>query len=164
MDELDNLITDPLGSLAPDHARIATALELLGGLLGTEPASTQRWEPRDRGNGLLYRLWDALPVVHAVAAVHGITEAEAVRAVQAAVRQVKTDDDAIDVLSAQLSELGVGGLRDLMGRTLELETHAPLNLGSYALSCVDSDVMRDTYARTATALHERSRAAQPVAA
>lgn len=164
MDELDNLAADPLGSLAPDQTEIATALELLGDLLATQPAATQRWEPRDRGNGLDYRLWDALPTVHAVAAAHLITEAEAVHAVQAAVRQVKTDDDVIDVLSEQLGELGVGSLRDLMGRTIELEVHAPLNLGCYAISVVDSDVMQEAYARTATTLRERLLAAKPAAA
>jgi hypothetical protein len=164
MDELDNLATDPLGSAAPGAAQISTALGLLADLLGTAPAGTERWQPRDRGNGLLYRLWDALPVVHAVAAAHLVTEADAVHAVQAAVRQVKTDDAVVDLLSDHLAELGVGRLRDLMGRTIELETHAPLNLGAYALSVVDSDAMQAAYARTARLLQERSVAAPPAAA
>ncbi|MDH2416210.1 hypothetical protein [Nocardioides sp. CER19] len=156
MDELDNLATDPLGSLAPGAAQVATALDLLSDLLGTAPARTQRWEPRDRGNGLNYRLWDALPLVHTIAATHQVTEAEAVHAIQAAVRQVKTDDDTIDVLTEHLAELGVGSLRDFMGRTIELETHAPLNLGAYALSVVDSATMQDAYAHTAAALCRRA--------
>jgi hypothetical protein len=161
MDEIDNLAADPLGSLAPEAAQVATALELLSDLLGTAPARTQRWEHRDRGNGVAYRLWDALPLVHAVAATHLVNEAEAVHAVQAAVRQVKTDDEVIDVLAAHLAELGVDSLKDFMGRTIELETHGPLNLGAYALSIVDSDAMQAAYAGTAMALRERSLPAQP---
>lgn len=164
MDELDNIATDPLGSPAPGSAQVSTALGLLGGILTTAAAKTQRWEPRDHGNGLPYRLWDALPIVHAVAADHLITEAEAVHAVQAAVRQIKTDDDVIDILSEHLTELGVESLKDFMGRTIELETHHPLNLGAYALSVVDSDAMQAAYARTATALRERSLPAEPTAA
>jgi hypothetical protein len=164
MDELDNLAADPLGSPAPGTTEISTALDLLGDLLGTAPATTQRWQPRDRGNGLPYRLWDALPLVHAVAAAHLVTEAEAVHAVQAAVRRIKTDEEVIDVLSEHLTELGVASLRDFMGRTIELETHHPLNLGAYAVSVVDSDAMQATYARTATALHQRSLGARPAAA
>lgn len=163
MDELDHITTDPLGSLAPGAAQVSTALELLADLLTTAPARTQRWEQRDRGNGLPYRLWDALPLVHAVAARHLVTEAEAVHAVQAAVRQVKTDDDVVDLLSEQLAPLGLGTLRDFMGRTIELETHAPLNLGAYALSVVDSDVMQAAYARTARTLGEQALAAEPAA-
>lgn len=164
MDELDNLAADPLGSPAPGQDQISTALGLLGDLLGTAPSRTQRWERRDHGNGLPYRLWDALPVVHAVAAAHLITEADAVHAVQAAVRQVKTDDGVIDVLAEHLAELGVGSLKDFMGRTIELETHHPLNLGAFALSLVDSDAMQAAYARTATALRGHSGATQPAAA
>jgi len=161
MDEIHNLAADPLGSLAPETAQVATALELLSELLGTAPARTQRWEHRDRGNGLAYRLWDALPTVHAVAAKHLINEADAVHAIQAAVRQVKTDDDVIDVLANHLAELGVGSLKDFMGRTMELETHGPLNLGAYALSIVDSDAMQAAYATTARELRERSLRAHP---
>jgi hypothetical protein len=164
MDELDHLATDPLGSFAPSPAQVSTALGLLGDLLATPAARTQRWERRDRGNGLPYRLWDALPLVHAVAAEHLITEPEAVHALQAAVRQVKTEDEVIDVLSDHLAELGVDSLRDFMGRTMELETHAPLNLGAYALSVVDSDTMQAAYARTATALRERTRSELPTPA
>ncbi len=82
-------------------------------------------------------------------------------------RQVKTDEDAIVVLSDQLADLGVETLRDFMGRTIELETHAPLNLGAYAVSMVDSDTMQEIYARTAAALCERaipSLPTQPTAA
>ena len=164
MDELDNLAADPLGSPAPGPAQISTALGLLADLLTTAPTRTQCWERRDHGNGLPYRLWDALSLVHAVAATHQIPEAEAVHAVQAAVRQVKTEDDVIDVLSEHLADLGVASLRDFLGRTIELETRHPLNLGAYALSVVDSDAMQDAYARTATALRERSLSAPPVAA
>ena len=160
MDEIDNLAADPLGSLAPQAAQVATALELLNDLLGTAPARAQRWEARDRGNGLTYRLWDAVPMVHAIAATHLLNEAEAVHAVQAAVRQVKTDDEVIDILAAHLPDLGVGSLKDFMGRTVELETHGPLNLGAYALSMVDSDAMQGAYAVTARALRERSLPAQ----
>ncbi len=74
MDELDNLAVDPLGSLAPGAAQVAKALGLLSDLLGTAPVRTQRWEPRDRGNGLSYRLWDALPLVHTLAAADQVTE------------------------------------------------------------------------------------------
>jgi hypothetical protein len=161
MDELDNLAADPLGSPAPGEAQISTALQMLADLLATEPASTQTWEPRDHGNGLPYRLWDALPLVHAIAATHLVSEPDAVHALQSAVRQVKTDDDVVDILSERLAELGVGSLRDFKGRTIELETHAPLNLGAYALSLVDSDAMQTAYADTASALHERSRTAAP---
>jgi len=164
MDELDYLAADPLGSPAPSTAEVATALGLLGDLLNTAPVKTQRWERRDHGNGLPYRLWDALPTVHAVAAAHRIAEADALHAVQAAVRQIKTEDHVIDILAEHLSELGVSSLRDFMGRTIELETHHPLNLGAYALSVVDSDAMQVAYARTATALRERAHAAEPTAA
>jgi hypothetical protein len=164
MDELDLLAVDPLGSPAPSPEQISTALGLLADLLGTAPVRTQRWERRDRGNGLPYRLWDALPLVHSVAAAHLITEPEAVHAIQAAVRQIKTDDDVIDVLSEHLAELGVGSIKDFTGRTIELETHGPLSLGAYALSTVDSDAMQAAYARTASALCERSLAAKPTAA
>jgi hypothetical protein len=99
--------------------------------------------------------------VHAVAATHLVTETEAVHAVQAAVRQVKTDEDVIDVLAGHLAELGVGSLKDFMGRTIELETHGPLSLGAYALSVVDSDAMQQAYADTATALCRRSLSAEP---
>ena len=156
MDEIDNLAVDPLGSPAPGSDQISTALALLGDLLTKEPVTTQQWAPRDHGNGLSYRLWDALPMVHAVAAAHRIEEADAVHAVQAAVRQVKTDDDVIDVLVDHLGEIGVATLKDLLGRTIELETHYPLNLGAYALSMVDSDAMQEAYARTAAALREQA--------
>lgn len=164
MDELDLLATDPLGSPAPEPAQISTALGLLGPLLRTAPVKTQRWERRDHGNGLPYRLWDALPAVHAVTAAHAITEAEAVHVIQAAVRQIKTDDDVIDVLAEHLGELGVSSLKDFLGRTIELETHHPLNLGAYALSVVDSDAMQAAYAETAVRLHDRSGTAEPTAA
>ncbi|WGL53426.1 hypothetical protein P5P86_06240 [Nocardioides sp. BP30] len=163
MDELDNLAADPLGSPAPGPSQIATALDLIAGLLATEPVRTQTWERRDHGNGLPYRIWDALPVVHTVATTHLISEADAVHAVQAAVRQVKTDDEVIDVLVEHLGDLGVANLRDFLGRTLELETHHPLNLGAYALSAVDSDAMQAAYARTATALRDAALAAEPAA-
>jgi hypothetical protein len=164
MDEIDTLAADPLGSPAPGAAHVCTALGLLSDLLGTEPARTQRWERRDRGNGLVYRLWDALPLVHAVAAEHLVSEADAVHAIQAAVRQVKTDDAVIDVLLEHLPELGVSDLKDLMGRTIEMETHGPLSLGAYALSVVDSDTMQAAYARTAMTLREQSLPVQPSAA
>lgn len=164
MDELDHIAADPLGSPAPSPAQISTALGLLGDLLATSPVKTQRWERRDHGNGLPYRLWDALPMVHAVATAHLITEVEALHAVQAAVRQVKTDDEVIDLLSGHLAELGVGSLKDFLGRTIELETHHPLNLGAYALSMVGSDAMQAACAQTATALRARSDAGQPTAA
>lgn len=164
MDELDYIAADPLGSPAPSQAQISTALGLLSDLLGTAPVRTQRWERREHGNGLPYRLWDALPMVHAVAATHLITEADALHAVQAAVRQIKTDDDVIDVLTRHLAELGVSNLKDFLGRTIELETHHPLNLGAYALSMVDSDAMQVAYAQTATALRERAQGDQPAAA
>jgi hypothetical protein len=164
MDELDNLASDPLGSPAPSQPQISKALGLLADLLDTVPARTQRWERRDRGNGVSYRLWDALPLVHAVAAAHLISEQEAVHAVQAAVRRIKTDDGVIDVVSGQLGALGVGSLKDLMGRTIELETHHPLNLGAYALSMVDSDAMQAACGHTARVLGERSVTAQATAA
>lgn len=164
MDELDHLAADPLGSLAPGAAQISTALGLLADLLETAPVRTERWEARYRGNGLAYRLWDALPIVHAVASAHLTTEAEAVHAIQAAVRQIKTDDGVIDLLADHLTDLGVSSLKDFRGRTIELETQHPLNLGAYALSVVDSDAMQAAYARTATQLHERTLAAPPAAA
>ena len=62
MDEIDNLAADPLGSLAPEAAQVATALELVSDLLGTAPARTQRWEHRDRGNGVGH-LWGHVQVI-----------------------------------------------------------------------------------------------------
>ncbi len=141
MDELDTIAADPLGSPAPVQTDLHGARTHRRSA-HHDTCQDQRWEPRDHGNGLPYRLWDALSIVHAVASEHRITEADAVHAVQAAVRQIKTDDDVIDLLSEHLGELGVDSLKDFMGRTIELETHYPLNLGAYALSVVDSDTMQ----------------------
>ena len=71
-------------------------------------------------------------------------------------RRIKTDEEIIDVLVEHLPELGVADLKDLRGRSIELESHHPLNLGAYALSLVDSDAMQEAYARMAATLQERS--------
>ena len=107
MDELDLIATDPLESPAPTEAEIATALGFIADLLALTPTAMRTWEQRDHGNGLTYRLWDALAVVHGTAAAHDIDEPEALHAVQAAVRRIKTDEEIIDVLVEHLPELGV---------------------------------------------------------
>ncbi|MCA1982192.1 hypothetical protein [Nocardioides nematodiphilus] len=164
MDELDLIATDPLESPAPTEAEIATALGFIADLLALTPTTTRAWEQRDHGNGLTYRLWDALALVHGTAAAHEIDEQDALHAVQAAVRRIKTDEEIIDVLVEHLPEIGVGDLRELRGRSIEIETHHPLNLGAYALSVVDSDAMQEAYARMAATLQERSLGAPPAPA
>ena len=66
MDELDLIAADPLESPAPTEAEIATALGFIADLLALTPTTTREWEHRDHGNGLTYRLWDALAAIPAL--------------------------------------------------------------------------------------------------